>query len=113
MRKIIASLDIGSHTIKLVVGEIVRNKLNILACVDSLSRGIKKGFIVNPESTIEALDDVFKKCEDTYWHSYIYLGYDGKLWGFSNGGIHKQTDTNPATKEQRDVLMKVMNDAGY
>ena len=64
MRKIIASLDIGSHTIKLVVGEIVRNKLNILACVDSLSRGIKKGFIVNPESTIEALDDVFKKCEE-------------------------------------------------
>ena len=64
MRKIIASLDIGSHTIKLVVGEIVRNKLNILACVDTLSRGIKKGFIVNPESAIEALDDVFKKCEE-------------------------------------------------
>lgn len=56
---------------------------------------------------------VFKKCEDTYWHSYIYLGYDGKLWGFSNGGIHKQTDTNPSTKEQRDALMKAMNDAGY
>ena len=64
MRKIIASLDIGSHTIKLVVGEIVRNKLNILACVDTLSRGIKKGFIVNPESAIEALDDVFKKSEE-------------------------------------------------
>lgn len=64
MRKIIASLDIGSHTIKLVVGEIVRNKLNILACVDTPSRGIKKGFIVNPESTIEALDDVFKKGEE-------------------------------------------------
>ena len=64
MRKIIASLDIGSHTIKLVVGEIVRNKLNILACVDTPSRGIKKGFIVNPESAIEALDDVFKKGEE-------------------------------------------------
>lgn len=64
MRKIIASLDIGSHTIKLVVGEIVRNKLNILACVDTLSRGIKKEFIVNPESAIEALDDVFKKSEE-------------------------------------------------
>lgn len=64
MRKIIASLDIGSHTIKLVVGEIVKNKLNILACVDTLARGIKKGFIVNPESAIEALEDVFKKCEE-------------------------------------------------
>ena len=64
MRKIIASLDIGSHTIKLVVGEIVKNKLNILACVDTPARGIKKGFIVNPESAIEALADVFKKCEE-------------------------------------------------
>ena len=64
MRKIIASLDIGSHTIKLVVGEIVRNKLNILACVDVPSRGIKKGFVVNSESAIEALSDVFKKCEE-------------------------------------------------
>ena len=64
MRKIIASLDIGSHTIKLVVGEIVKNKLNILACVDTPARGIKKGFIVNPESAIEALGDVFKKGEE-------------------------------------------------
>ena len=64
MRKIIASLDIGSHTIKLVVGEIVKNKLNILACVDTPSRGIKKGFVVNPESAKEAFYEVFKKAED-------------------------------------------------
>ena len=64
MRRIIASLDIGNHTIKLVVGEIVRNKLNILACVDTPSRGIKKGFVINSECAIEALDDVFKKGEE-------------------------------------------------
>ena len=64
MRKIIASLDIGNHTIKLVVGEIVRGKLNILACVDVPARGIKKGFIVNPESAMLALEDVFKKGEE-------------------------------------------------
>lgn len=64
MRKIIASLDIGSNTIKLVVGEVMHNKLNILACVDIPSRGIKKGFIVNPESAIEALEEVFKKAEE-------------------------------------------------
>ena len=64
MRKIMASLDIGDHTIKLVVGEIVKGKLNVLACVDTLARGIKKGFIVNPESAIEALEEIFKKAED-------------------------------------------------
>ena len=64
MRKIIASLDIGNHTVKLVVGEIVRGKLNILACIDVPARGIKKGFIVNSESAMLALEDVFKKAEE-------------------------------------------------
>ena len=64
MRKIIASLDIGDSHIKLVVGEIVRNKLNVLACVEVPSRGIKKGFVVNPESTIESLKDVFSKANE-------------------------------------------------
>lgn len=64
MRKIIASLDIGSNSIKLVVGEMLHNKLNILACVDVLSRGIKKGFIVNSEVAQECLEEVFKKAEE-------------------------------------------------
>ncbi len=65
MRKIIASLDIGDTWIKLVVGEIYRNKLNVLACVETLSRGIKKGFIVNAESATEALKEAFNKVEET------------------------------------------------
>ena len=49
MRKIIACLDIGSFSIKLVVGEITKNKVNILACAESPSQGIKKGYILNQE----------------------------------------------------------------
>lgn len=64
MRKIIASLDIGSSLIKLVVGEVVKNKINILACVDTPARGIKKGYIINSESATEAFLEVFKKCEN-------------------------------------------------
>ena len=64
MRRIIASLDIGSSSIKLVVGEIVKNRLNILTALDTPSRGIKKGFIVNSESAIEALSEIFNKAED-------------------------------------------------
>ena len=63
MRRIIASLDIGSDTIKLVVGEIYRNKLNILSALDTPSRGIKKGYIVNSESAVEALKELFDKAE--------------------------------------------------
>ena len=64
MRKFIASLDIGSYLIKLVVGEIVKNKVNILACVETPARGIKKGYVINPESAKEAIEEVFKKGED-------------------------------------------------
>lgn len=64
MRKIIASLDIGSSCLKLVVGEIVKAKVNVLACVTTNSRGIKNGYIVNPESAIESLDELFKKAND-------------------------------------------------
>ncbi len=64
MRKIIASLDIGSSLIKLVVGEVIRNKVHILACVDTPSRGIKKGYVINGESATESFKEVFKKCEN-------------------------------------------------
>ncbi len=63
MRKFISSLDIGSSSIKLVVGEIVKNKINILACVDTPARGIKNGYVINPESATEALKEVFDKAE--------------------------------------------------
>jgi len=56
---------------------------------------------------------IFSRCEGICWHSYIYLECDGELRGFSIGGRHEQIDTHPATKEQRDALMKAMADAGY
>lgn len=64
MRKIIASLDIGTNSIKLIVGEIQKNRLNVLSCVDVPSEGIRKGYIVNPESAEIALKEVFHKTEE-------------------------------------------------
>ena len=64
MRNIIASLDIGSSLLKLVVGEINRGKFNILLAQSVDSQGIKNGFIVNQESFNESLNDLFKKAND-------------------------------------------------
>ena len=41
MRKIIASLDIGTNTIKLIVGEMIKEKLNVLTLAESPSKGVK------------------------------------------------------------------------
>ncbi len=64
MRRFIASLDIGSSLIKLIVGEVVKNKINILACVEAPARGIKKSYIINSESAKESFIEVFKKAEN-------------------------------------------------
>lgn len=64
MRKILASLDIGTDSIKLIVGEFAKDHLNVLSCVDVLSQGIKKGFVVNQESASLAIKEAFKKTED-------------------------------------------------
>ena len=64
MRKIMACLDVGSDTIKLVVGEMVKKKLNILAVCDTPSRGVKNGIVEEPNLMIKSLDDVIQKCEE-------------------------------------------------
>lgn len=64
MRKIIASLDIGSSSIKLIVGEFIRNSLNILCVSELPSKGIKKGLISSKEELIPNIKEVFHKAEE-------------------------------------------------
>ena len=56
---------------------------------------------------------IYKENDDLNWSSYIYLGCDNRLRGFSIGGYHTHKNTRPATKEQRDLLFSKMKDAGY
>ena len=53
MRKIFSALDIGSNTIKLVVGEFTLNKLNILCAVKVPSYGFKANYITNKNALKE------------------------------------------------------------
>ena len=64
MRRIIASLDIGSNTIKLLVGEIIKNRCHILCVSEVPSKGIKKGLIENQEELIPVLKETFHKAEE-------------------------------------------------
>jgi len=64
MRKIMACLDVGSDTIKCVVGEMVRKKLNILAAAEVPSKGVKNGYVEDPNILLEPLSNVIQKCEE-------------------------------------------------
>ena len=58
MRKIYSALDIGSSYIKLVVGEFLNGKLNILCAVKGESRGFRRNQIVNPDKLVESINRV-------------------------------------------------------
>lgn len=64
MRKIMACLDIGTDTIKCVVGEMVKKKLNILAVSEAPSNGMVDGLVSDANLLIEPLQSVIKQCEE-------------------------------------------------
>ena len=64
MREILASLDIGSSKIKLVVAEILGDSLNVLCAIDEDSRGVKNGTIVEPDETEYAIKKLLKRAEE-------------------------------------------------
>ena len=64
MRKILASIDLGSDTLKLVVGEYFKGKVNILAVATVPSKGINSGFVTDPNELIIKLKELFKKGEE-------------------------------------------------
>lgn len=64
MKQIITSLDLGSNSIKIVVGEIYKDELFVLACTEVRSRGVKKGLIVDSEATMMSLKEAIKRTED-------------------------------------------------
>ena len=64
MRKIIASLDIGTNTIKLIVGEFIKNRFNILCTSEIPSKGIKKGLVYRPDELLPVLKETFHKAEE-------------------------------------------------
>jgi len=63
MKKIYTSIDIGSDSIKMLVAEIYKGKLNVLAFTTVPSKGIKKGLIVDVNETIAALKQAINEIE--------------------------------------------------
>jgi cell division protein FtsA len=63
MKRIYTSIDIGSDTIKMLVGEMYRGKLSVLAVSCVKSKGIKKGLIVDANETIVSLRQVIAEVE--------------------------------------------------
>ena len=64
MRKIYTSVDLGSSSIKIMVGEILEKKLNVLAVSEVKSRGIKRGVIVDANEILSSLKEAISEIEN-------------------------------------------------
>ena len=74
MKKIYTSIDIGSDTIKFVVGEYFKEKVNILYAHEEKAKGIRKGLIVDPNLAINAIKDGIKVVLTTLLSKLIGFG---------------------------------------
>ena len=57
MKKVYTSINLGSDTIKFVVGELYNNKINLLSSYEITSKGIRKGLIVDANLVINSIKD--------------------------------------------------------
>lgn len=64
MEHVYASIDIGSDSIKVVVCELYKGQLHLLAATSMPSKGIKKGLITEPNKAKESISKAIKKTEE-------------------------------------------------
>jgi len=87
---IIVGLDIGTTKITAVVGEMMDDEINIIGVGSHPSTGLRKGSVVNIESTVDSIRKAIEEAElmagcDI---SSVYVGIAGNhVKGFNSHGI--------------------------
>ena len=64
MRKVYSCVDIGSHSIKIVVVEEMNNKFFVLSKTIQKSKGVRRGKIIDVDLTVQSLKIAFDKIEN-------------------------------------------------
>jgi cell division protein FtsA len=87
---IIVGLDIGTTKICTVVGEVTPEGINIIGYGIQPSRGIKKGLIINMESTVESIKKAIEEAEEKVGVNIktVVTGIAGShIKGFNSNGV--------------------------
>lgn len=61
--EIYVSLDIGTSNVKVIIGEITKDSLNIIGVGSEASEGIKKGSIVDIDETVRSIKGAIERAE--------------------------------------------------
>lgn len=88
--ELVVGLDIGTTKICCVVGEVFDNRVEVIGVGTAASLGLKKGVVVNIESTVDAIKKAVAMAEEDAGcdlHS-VYVGIAGNhIKGFNSPGI--------------------------
>src|SRR5687768_1535040 len=104
---IIVGLDIGTTTIAAVVGEVTEEGLDIIGIGTHPSRGLKKGVIVNIDSTVAAIRQAIAEAEGMSGCeiSQVYVGIaGGHIKGVNSTGTVAIKDKEVHTSDVAKVL---------
>ncbi len=90
MRKIITSVDIGSDSVKLIVGEYFENRLHVLCASKVRNKGIERGKVVNAKEATAACLKAKEEAE-----AFLGLSIDKCILGLNmvNARLKKCTST--------------------
>lgn len=105
MKDIYAILDIGSSTIKLLVGEAVSANINILFSKKLPSHGIKKGMIVDETAVVQDIKKLVEEAERFLESKIVSVGLNIppiKIRLYQSDGSVSLKEGNPIEKE--DVI---------
>jgi cell division protein FtsA len=90
--EIIVGLDFGTTKICAIVGKVTENSIDIIGIGSHPSHGIRKGVVINIESTVEAIKNAIEEAElmSDYEIDTVYAGIaGGHIQGFNSDGMTK------------------------
>ena len=111
MKKIYTSIDIGTYSIKIIVGEYINEKLHVLASACVKSRGLKKGLIVDANYAIESIKNALQEINDTLGlpikkaivnipdYNAVFKKVTGSVDIINEDGVITSNDINRAIKD--------------
>lgn len=106
--ELVVGLDIGTTKICCVVGEVFEDAVDIIGVGTAPSVGLKKGVVVNIESTVQSIRKAVRQAEESAGCdlSTVYVGIAGNhIKGFNSPGIIAINGREIKESDVEDVIV--------
>ncbi len=105
---LVVGLDIGTTKVCCIVGEVFEDAVNIIGIGTAPSVGLKKGVVVNIESTVKSIRQAVKQAEESAGCDLreVYVGIAGNhIKGFNSPGIIAINGREIKESDVEDVIV--------